>query len=81
MVGCLTAGAEGKPAGGALADPQAVPVLRDLGGVLALDLRAPDGVRHRADGGVQEVRVVPRKLCVARQTPQQQGVQLLGDHS
>ena len=49
----------------------------DLRWVLALNLGAPDGVRHRADGEVEQVRVVPLELRVARQTPHQDRVQLL----
>ena len=48
-----------------------------LRGVLALDLGAPDGVRHRPDREVEEVPVVPLELRLARQPPHERGVQLL----
>ena len=55
-----------------------IPILStDLRWVLALNLGAPDGVRHRPDGKVQKVRVVPLELRVARQTPHEDRIQLL----
>ena len=45
--------------------------------MLAPNLGAPDGVRHRPDGKVEQVRVVPLELGVARQTPHEDRIQLL----